>query len=619
MANQPVQDIQTDFSGGQNASQIPAHVAPNEYYIGINTSCQKGALNPRWGAQQKNLIFNITEEYALPTGLTRSYEDIYYTGRYQATIPYLVGTEKYLIEVINGIIFAINLNSFEVSYIPISDGSYIAENHKRVNWNPGGKYIFLYDFPSYPVIIEGLTARRADPALDEIPVSVMGTYNQNRVLFANALDEWSATDPAAYAFPDGPVSCTEILTPASAFYGQIFKLSTNANNSPITAMGYLQVVDSSTGIGPALIATQDNIYSYHTELPRTQWEATQFGSIFVQDAGIVGPRAFCNVNSDLFFISKEGELRTASMSRNEQNKWSKTPITKEVRNFITNTTNEGLAHSVVSYFKNKIFMTVSPYTVLATSTDYKSVLDTAFGGMCVLELDNVSTLSKESPPVWAGLWTPCRPMDMVTSGDKMYLIAKTDGRNSIWEITPDVSYDVVGREQKIRRIKSKVYTKEFEFNAPFSLKTLKALDFNLQEVKGTFKLKVKYKPSHASNFIEWRTFTYDAPWKICNSLPFGCQWNGLSSHSFRELNLGSPIDSGCTEVTKDKYDMFRMVQLLFEIEGIDWQIESYILHANLLPQNLTETHCKVYPVVEICEECNNDWEIPNLCQENLET
>ena len=88
----------------------------------------------------------------------------------------------------------------------IQGGSQLDEAADRINWSPAGKYLVIFDFPAYPVIIEGLLARRADPALLEIPRSVLGTYNQNRLFIANAGNEFTAGDPAAYTFPTGPIS-----------------------------------------------------------------------------------------------------------------------------------------------------------------------------------------------------------------------------------------------------------------------------------------------------------------------------------------------------------------------------------------------------------------------------
>lgn len=618
MANTPKQDGQIDFSGGQDASQVPSRVGASQYYSAVNTSAAQGCLNPRWGVQEKLVKFDFNSEFTLPTGLTRSFESIFLYGRYQGLIPYTVGTERYLIIIIAGIIFAFNQRTYVVTQIPIAGGTYLNENRPRVNWTNAGKYIVIFDFPSYAVVIEGLTAKRANPATLQLPVSNIGVYAQSRVFFANAGNEYSASDPAAYGFVDGPISCTELLTPASAFYGQVFQLPTEDANSPITAMGYLEQVDTQTGIGPVIISTQDKVFSLQAQLARSQWEVNKFATVFISDAGIIGQRAFCNINSDIYFVDRSGQIRSASMSRENQTKWSKTPVSREIKNFIKLHHPELLEYSVVAYFQNKILITVNPYYVKTTNTENEPILDVAFGGFVVIELDNISTLGKDSNPAWAGLWCPFRPMDFVTNNKEMFAIAKDGGRNTLYKIRPDLSYDIIGVDQRVRKIKSKVYTKEFAFENPFSFKTLNALDFNLQDVRGEFKLHVKYRPSHIQRFLEWRKFEHAAPWRVCNGLPIGCQWNGFAPQSFRDLDFGSPVEAGESPINNDSGDTVRKVQLLFEIEGVDWQIESFIVTALELPMNTTEVTYEKAAPVEICVECDNVWEIPILCQENQE-
>lgn len=629
---EPIADFSGDFSGGQNASQIPARLSPQEYSSGINVSAHNGALSPRFSFEEKILNFSIKEPFHLNSSATRSYESIYYGGRFQASIPYSIGSDFYKIIVVSGVLFLVNQETFEVTLIKIKDGSAINENHPRVNWSAAGRFLVIFDFPAYPVIIEGFTARRADPSKMEVPVSVLGTYNQNRLIIANLGNEFTASDPAVYGFPNGPISFTEILTPTSDYIGQVFQLSTNFNNDPITGMGFLQVTDTSTGIGPLLVSTQNAIFSYHTELPRSRWQGVGapniFGSLYVAGVGAAGPRAFCNVNSDMFFISNDGQIRSASMSRNEQGKWATTPVSLEVSNFIGTPDPDLISFSVIGYFRNKVLATVNPYRTECTSTDLKPQFDIAFGGLVVLELDNVSTLGHDSPPVWAGLWTGIRPMDIQVNNGRCFIMAKDGGRNTLYEVKPDRHYDVVGPERKIRKIRSKVYTREYGFSsysqlgvqstASFSNKTLNSIDLHLYNIKGDFKIKVKYRPSHSRSYLNWKEFIHTAPWRSCN-MPQGCEWHGLAGHQFRELNLGSPVESGCDPVTREYYDTFRRVQLLLEIEGIYWELHELRISAMTMPQNETENICDPFPVVSICSECNTDWEIPDICHETQVT
>jgi hypothetical protein len=629
VAPTPLYDGQSDFGGGQDASQIPANVNPNQYFKGVNVSCQNGCINPRWGFQEFILNHKETTQYKLPTGLEKPYQIIFETGKYQALIPYAIQDEYYLLVIISGIIFIVNQYSNEVSVMTIAGGSTLDESQDRYNWTLAGKYLVIFDFPSYPVIITGLTARRADPTIYEIPASVLGCYNQNRIFISNAGNEFTASDPAAYGFPTGPISFTQVTKPGSTFYGEVFQLPTSNNsNDAITAMGFLQTVDTSTGIGPLMVSTQRSVYSYLTQNPRAAWEAGQFGSMFIHDAGIVGQRAYCNVNSDMFFISPDGQIRSASMSRDEQAKWSKVPLSREVRNFIRLFDRELCKFSFVGYFNNKIIASVNPFQVKASTLSGSLASDYAFGGFVVLELDNISTLSKDSPPVWAGLWTGIRPMDMVVNDDRCFMISKEGGINKLYEIRPDLTYDLIGADQRIRKVKSKIYTREYGFSSYSQLgnpvstnffnKTLETIDVNLFNVQGDFKLNVKYRPSHSTNYLQWTHFEHQAPWRQCN-IPQGCQWNGLVGHEFRELNLGSPQEVGCDPVTLETYDTIRKVQVLFEIEGINWELRGFLMRATMLDQNVTAPVCKPYPVVDICGNCNTDWEIPDICQENQQT
>lgn len=602
-----LQDGSADFSGGQNAALVPHKIPENAYYAGVNVSTKDGAISPPYGLEEKSL--DIYGFFEFPNGDTRSYESIFRYGKYQAIIPYSVGTESFLIIIISGVIFFYNQGTGEVTVVEISDGSKLNELHPRINWSAAGRFIVIFDFPAYPVIIEGLTAKRADPNKLEVPRSVLGTYNQNRLFIANAGNEFTAGDPAAVGFPDGPVTFEEVLL--APYFGQIFQLSTNYNNDPITAMTFLQVVDRSTGIGPLLVSTINAIYSYQTNLPRNQWEASQFGSVFLYGTGIVGPRAFCNVNADLFFIGADGFVYSLSMSREDLGKWSRSAISKEMQNYIGDPPLELLRFSTMAYYKNKVLFTINPFRTLAQTTDYKQTFDYAFGGFGVLELDSIATLGKDSFPAWAGIRVSCRPMDIVQNDNRCFIISKESGINTLWELRSDLSYDIV--KGKPRQIRSKIYTREYSFQTPFQPKVLNQIILGISKIKGNFRLRISYKPSHGSTFILWREFTHEAPYRYCEG-DLTCF--NFSPHDLREIMLGSPEDPGCNPVTLETYDTFNRVQLLFEIEGIYWELEEFLIMASELPMNVTETDCGGYPAITICADCDTDWRIPE-CQPKM--
>lgn len=620
MADQFLQDGQVDFVAGQDASQIPVRIAENSYAAGINLQVSKGVPGPRWGSFKKEITFpegGITNPVS---HLTVSYSEIFHSGRFQSLIPYAFGGQTYLLVIISGVIFLINKATFVAAIIPIQGGGSLNQTTPRLNWSNAGKYLVIFDYPNYPVIFDGVTARRSDPAKYEVPISTIGMFNQNRLFIGNAGNEYTAGDPVGnLATPEAPITFEEVLAPAATYSAQVFQLPTNYlnnSNDPITAMTYLQQTDTSTGIGPALIATGNQIFSIQSQRQRAQWQPlgqpTDFASLFVANAGIAGPRAVTNVNTDVFFLSNDGQLRSAAMSRDEQRKWSRVPISREVSNWLKYWDKSLIPYTVLGYFKNKIFVTANPYRVVSYDTNRNPIYDIAFGGMVVLSTDNLATLGHDGVPAWDGLWIPCRPMDMCEVSGNFFIISKDDySRNEIYELRPNTTFDMDSKG-RVRQVTSTLYTREFDFKTPFQDKDLYSLVLGIQNVSGDFSCNVEFKPSHGTNYVEWQTFEHLAPWRNCG-VPEDCLVNGLAPHNFKNITFGTPLAAGaCDLVSQLKYGNIRKVQLKFTISGIYWELQEYLLNTKPTPQaqriNNVCDNLKVGPA--ICVECNNsDWAI----------
>lgn len=614
-----IYDGQTIFVGGQDASKVPAQVTNTDYFAGVNILVSNGVPQPRWGLDKKKLVFPSGGITVQLSNLFISYDELFHSGRFQSLIPYSIGPDIYLIVVVSGIIFLINQNTWAVTIMPIQDGSSLNENTSRLNWSPAGKYTVIFDYPNFPVILDGITARRADPALMEVPVSVGGAYNQNRLFVYNAGDEYTAGDPTGdNATPEAPVTFEEIDTIGSPVFGEIFELPTGRTET-ITAMAFLQLTDTSTGLGPLLIGSENAIYSVHAELPRTivdplgniiaNWEQNGFATAFVLNAGIAGFRAWTNVNSDVFFTSSDGQVRTATMSRAEQGQWARIPISKEVQNWMKYWDSSLVSYTVMAYFNNKIFISANPYRTSAFNTSREPVFDVAFGGFVVLSTDNVATLGHAGSPAWDGLWTGVRPMDMCTNKKRLFVVSKDpEFRNEIYEFLPGQTYDTDG--SNIRYVQSSIYTREFNHNSPFQDKDLHSLDFDIREVQGDFKLVTQYKPSQGSQFVDWRTFTHCAPWRDC-MFPSDDEINGLAGHNFMGLNIGSPSSDACDPVTNVPYNVFRKVQLKFIIEGKFWELQGFRINALVRPQDQQiNIACDDRACVKLAKECTTtDWGI----------
>lgn len=599
-----------DFSGGQDASTVPERVRENSVYAAVNCSMRNGVLNPRQGFTKLDLIF---PEGGLRTSANtlKSYKDIFESGRFQMVAPYAVGVTDYLVVVISGVIFFINEDTLQMQVVPIDGGTFLNSSAFRLNWAAAGKFLVIFDYPAYPVIVESTNARRADPVKDEVPISVIGAFNENRLFIGNAGQEFTGGDPVGDTLtPDAPITFEEVLTPSSPYVAQVFSLPTQNNNDQITAMTFLPTSDISTGIGPFLIATHRGIWSFNTQNPRATWQQGGFGSNFVYEAGIAGPRALANVNSDLFFLSPDCQLRSASMARDEQHRWARVPISKEVQNWLKCWDPDLARFAAITYFNNKIIVTCNPYRVEAHDIDGSSLTDFVHGGFVVIELDNVSTLGQPQTPSWAGLWTGIRPMDILSDAERCFVIAKDHNTtNTIYELEKSIFVDTAdGLERPVTTI---VYTKSYDFKDPFQNKEVHSLDFDFSNIEGDFSVKTYFRPSHAYNFKFWREFKHNAPVKEC-LLPITC-FNGFAPHGFRNITIGTPVDADyCDPVSELQYRSFRHLELKFIFKGDYWELSHFKIKAIVTPQIEQDNACIPSGEVKVCTDCNTDWQIEDF-------
>lgn len=601
-----VADGALDFLGGQDASHIPDRVPDNAYFAGVNVSVKKGSLQPRWGFEKRRLEFPdelVEDQYRR----LRSWDDIFYSGKFQMAAPYSVAGVPYVLVVISGFIFLINITTLDVQVLN-QLGPKINSRIRRLNWTVAGNYFVIFEFPAPPIIIDGFVVRRSDYSKYEVPAATIGTFNQSRLFIGNALNGYTAGDPVGVGFPNAPITFEEIEAPAASYLGQVFGLPTQDQSEVITAMGFLQVADTSTGIGPLLIASDRAIYSAGSNNPRSAWQSGQFGSILVYNSGIVGPRAIVNVNSDVLFMSSDGHIRALSMSRDEQKSWAHVPISREVANWLKFWDKSLMSLGFVTYFENKIFFSANPYRMAVQ--DYQTrgaISDYAHGGLVVLELDNFVSFGQSSKPTWAGLWTGVNPMDMVKVGTHCFVLAKEGRANAFYEVNPEINHDTA--DDKIRYVRSVVYTKEYDFKDPFANKEAHSVDINLDELRGDFSLNLQYKPNHAAKFLPWKSFKYNAPWRAC-CIPGDEFINGFAHHMVRDITLGTPdSENECNPITNEFYRVFRKAQLRFEISGKYWEMHEYKVKAVPAPKEENDTSCVVYPTKCIGLECDDDWKV----------
>ena len=614
-----VEDGTFNFSLGQDSWHTPEQIQENQYWRGVNVTTRGGTLSPRPPVEELELHF---EDKTIKTdyGYFRTIEDIWRAGKFQAFIPHPVAPENYIITVISGLIFQTNIRTGMT--VLRSEDIKTSQYVSRINWSYAGDDIVLFDFPDYPIVVGENKVYRSSPnheiegvSAPQTPISNLGTFNQNRLFVADLTVNFTAGDPVGNLLtPEAPITFTEVLTPSSPFYRQFFSLPTVDFHSPATAMGFIQELDSSTGVGPMFISTAEKFYFFRTNQPREDWDKGQFGGILLANAGVAGPRAFINVNSDLIFLSAQGKVHALSNARNDTKKWGNVSVSREVENYLAFHDISLARFAVLGFFDNRIFITANPYRMTAQDVSRRPVTDYAHGGLVVLEIDNLASLLTQGALDWAGLWTGINPMDMGRVGSKFFIISKDganpNGANRIYELKKEGTVDKIGKVK--RRIRSIVYTKQYNFKQEATQKREHSLAVHLTNIEGEFDLKIERKPTHCSSFLEYANWEHFAPVEFCYDMPTDEFMNGAAPHQFKQLIFGDPKEEGCSPLTQDEYNTFHGTQLRLTLEGDYWTLNYVKMRAQIIPleERQEEYLCEKLPSIRIPLQCEPDWLVP---------
>lgn len=594
-------DGNISFAGGQSSGLLADRIGKDQYAAGVNITTRNGGISPRPRFVQIPLRFESAAD-----------KSAYYLslrgGKFQCSCYYRSDSGEHIIVAINGRIFAIDPLRGIVQHVPLpkrvanNGREYEDTLHprlKRVNFATAGRFLVLFDYASArPVIMDGLTARRASSetiyrknqsggydelTIPEVPSSVIGTFVQNRLFVANALHEFGAGDPVGGINANAPVTFEESLSPGSPYNGQFFSLGTTNANNPITYMGYLQQADTSTGYGPLVVATDDSVYTFLANQPRANWEASQFGALSLFNAGIAGPRAAVNVNSDMMFMSADGQIRSLHMGRDEQTRWSSAPISREIANWLPQPDGSNLLrYTAAGVGGNRVFFSAKPFLCKGYDEDNAPFYDIAFHGMVVLELDNVSGIGYPAKPAWAGMWQGIRPMEFVEgsyAGQQMMHVWSKDpgGINNLYAFSDSSPHDVF--EGRTSKVVSRIRTRLYDWDARFAFKHFKGFDIKVSDVTGAFTADAKYRPASAGPMAAWQRMCAGVKTN-CEGFSRGDSPQSVEPVTLQELHFGSPKAALSNPVTKEQSDGARSCQVQLTIEGSTWMLEDIRITAD---------------------------------------
>ena len=572
-----ISDGYLTFDAGQNEGLLADRIRQNQTVRNINLTLKDNALKKRPSFVEQELCFNFSGR--IGSGYA-DYLDIFRKGKVQLFGFYPTDTGTYLVLVISGVIFIIDPRDNVVSIVEV-EGEFPRANQyrSRLNWSHAGKFFVIFDWPNQPIILDGFTARRADEDVPEIPLSFIGTFVQNRLFIGNTGIEFGASDPVQRDNPDAPLTFFEtIATPTNPnppFANQFFSLDYIYDLENITAMGYLQQQDSSTGYGPLFISTEKSIHVAPVNQPRDNWTQSQFLSVVIYNYGVVGPRAFTNVGSDLIYKGFDGQIYSLNTGRQNQRTWANTDISREITKSLDTCNRELLEFSAMGYHNNRVFTTLKPFATKAINLFGDNTVDYVNQGLGVIELENASGLTSESNPVWAGIWTGFYPIDMLEINFEFYFIGKNSGNkyNSLVKLEEAGTRDFFSNQS--RQVRSRVITKEFVFKDIFADKEARSLKLNFSGVEGDFYAKIFVRRNVSDKWVEWGNIRNNRkPYKLCREY-------GLSKV------LGKTTDKTCEGIRSS----FNKIQLRVDLQGDRFTLENLKIRADIKPETDNVSKC----------------------------
>lgn len=455
---------------------------------------------------------------------------------------------------------------------------------------PGANQVYLVNLNDTPgnVIPTStvLYGTRELPAAQSM-VYYMGRiwYSQNRKYTAGDI----VSGPSGTVQYNNTDSILKVTENPLALAGDGFSVPGQAGN--IRALSYPISLDTALGQGPLFAFTTKQIYALDVPVTRTAWIAADSNNQPLQRVvqrvnGTVSDRSIVPVNSDLFFQSLDPAIRTFSMSvrYTSAGSWQNPPVSNNI-NRVMNFNDRSLMHmSSGMEFGSRMYQTVIPVN---------TPVGIAFQALAVMDLDPVSTLQNQKPPVWDGISGGLDIMQLF-SGDfggleRGFAVVhnRIDGAIWIWELSSANKFDASedGTENRI----------EYFFETPamdwseyprqlgggiFELKELDGLDIWMDRIFGEVLITVQFRPDEDSCWYDWAQTMVCAA-RTCSEDPTTpiCYPDGPRSEQYRiPISFPKPTNSECSIGNDRPVTWGTKFQLKITVKGYG-RVRGYALHA----------------------------------------
>ncbi len=357
----------------------------------------------------------------------------------------------------------------------------------------------IQDGQSDCIIYDGSIARRANTALNEVPIGRQMAYGNGRLFVAVGERDLKAGDiTTGVSGSELKFTETNYLFGGGAFYYP----------NGITGLSFLPTNNTSSGYGSLMVFGRKNTDSIRAEVTdRDLWQVIPgFQTIVLDSVGAVSHQAIVKVNQDIYWRDADGAIRSLRSAAADQNSPGNSGLSREVARIVDFESDSLLDQSSGMYFDNRILFLGSPFL--------NGDRGVAFNKIISLDAAPLATMRGKSPPAYDGEWTGANFVRMFTgtfNGTRRGFVISSDpdGENRLWEIDPKARNDVYltdGTGSAENVVETTCYTefRRFDFGLPTKQKALTRIDVWPTNIEGEVNLKLQFR-------TDSRTQWYDVP------------------------------------------------------------------------------------------------------------
>lgn len=506
-----IEDQDRYFSGQQNASTPKQLLGEGAISRLINGRFIEGAISNAIGFDELNIEYVGDSQSYVPNGNVK-YKDILGRGDIQLLAPFENTYGKFLVVVISGILFRVDLETMLAwditpndSFLPTSSDfayplSYLC-NGTGV-YGAGG-YLTIFTYPNRPILINHEEARLSEESEWECPPAKFGALAANRAFVISGDNIMYASDPFAGANASLPLTFKETLSPSGAYTGDIYTIGSPLNLDPATALFAIPRL-----LGPAQDFLGHNLWASTSSVkfliavgsPRADWDNIQFIAYAGTSEGAAGSLGVTNVGSTVVYISSTGRIKTLYQDQERESSLTETYFDEDLGQYLNYCESSfyyrswyrELDHSksMIRYSRDRLYATVYPYKADALGKYNNKQYTMSHKALAIGSLASDTRIGPQASIAWEGFYDWLNPVCIAVLRNTLYVIAKNEQGRIQW---------FRENNSKVDEHPTMIFTRGYFAGAAGKSKSLMEIALYFRRLAGEVTVKIYYLSNN-----EWK-------------------------------------------------------------------------------------------------------------------